>query len=71
MLCGEHEEDCEHLFFKLPIAIRIWASQGFGSLRSSQVQYSGLQYRGGEEVMTQNGEKDLRWYESLSQMATP
>ena len=22
MLCGEHEEDCEHLFFKCPIAIK-------------------------------------------------
>ena len=28
ILCGEHEEDCEHLFFKCPIAIRIWSSQG-------------------------------------------
>ena len=35
-----------------------------GCPRSSQVQYSGLQYRGGREVMTQNGEKDLWWYGS-------
>ena len=60
MLCREHEEDCEHLFFKCPIAIRTWASQGFP--RSRQAQFSGLQYRGGEEVTTQNGENDLRWY---------
>ena len=33
-----------------------------GFLRSSQVQYSGLQHRGREEVMTQNREKDLQWY---------
>ena len=26
MLCGEHEEDYEHLFFKCHIAIGIWAS---------------------------------------------
>ena len=39
---------------------------GFGPVkgfpRSRQVQYFGLQYRGGEEIMTRNGEKDLRWY---------
>ena len=57
MLCGEHEEDCEHLFFKCPIAIKIWASQ---VPRLSQVPYFGLQYRGEEEVMTPNGEEDLR-----------
>ena len=35
MLCGEQEEDCEHLFFQCPIAIRIWASQGLSEIKSS------------------------------------
>ena len=37
MLCGEHEEDCEHLFFNCPIAIRNWASQGLSEITSSSV----------------------------------
>ena len=37
MLCGEQEKDCEHLFFKCPIATRIWASQGLSEIKSSSV----------------------------------
>ena len=37
MLCGEHAEDCEHLFFKYPFAIRIWASQGLSEIKSSSI----------------------------------
>ena len=58
MLCGEHEEDCEHLFFKCPIATGFGPVKGFPRL--SQVPYFGLQYRGEEDVMTPNGEEDLR-----------
>ena len=45
MLCGEHEEDCEHLFFKCPIAIRIWASQGLSEIKSSSVFWATIPRR--------------------------
>ena len=45
MLCGEHEEDCEHLFFKCPIAIRIWASQGLSEIKSSFVFWATIPRR--------------------------
>ena len=45
MLCREHEEDCEHLFFKCPIAIRIWTSQGLSDITSSSVFWATIQRR--------------------------
>ena len=45
MLCGEHEEDCEHLFFKCPIATRIWASQGLSEIKSSSVFWATIPRR--------------------------
>ena len=45
MLCGEHEEDCEHLFFQCPIAIRIWASQGLAEIKSSSVFWATIPRR--------------------------
>ena len=52
MLCRAHDEDCEHLFFKCPIAIRIWASQGLSDITSSSVFWATLprQRRGHEAV---------------------
>ena len=45
MLCREHEEDCEHLFFKCPIAIRTWASQGLSGITSSSVFWATIPRR--------------------------
>ena len=45
MLCGEQEEDCEHLFFQCPIAIRIWASQGLSEIKSSSVFWATIPRR--------------------------
>ena len=45
MLCREQEEDCEHLFFKCPIAIRIWASQGLSDTTSSSVFWATITRR--------------------------
>ena len=59
MLCGEQEEDCEHLFFKCPIATRIWASQGLSEIKSSSAFWATIPRQ--EEVMTQIGEEGLRW----------
>ena len=45
MLCGEQEEDCEHLFFKCPIATRVWASQGLSEIKSSSVFWTTIPRR--------------------------
>ena len=45
MLCRAQEEDYEHLFFKCPIAIRIWASQGLSVITSSSVFWATLPRR--------------------------
>ena len=45
MLCGEQEEDCEHLFFKCPIATRVWASQGLSEIKSSSVFWATIPRR--------------------------
>ena len=45
MLCRAQEEDCEHLFFKCLIAIRIWASQGLLDITSSSVFWATLPRR--------------------------
>ena len=51
MMCKEQEEDCEHLFFKCPIAKRIWASQGLSEITSSSVFWVTLTRRGrGQEA---------------------
>ena len=44
-LCREQEEDCEHFFFKCPIAIRIWASQGLSDITSSSVFWATIPRR--------------------------
>ena len=44
-VCGEHEEDYEHLFFKCPIAIRIWGSQGLSEIKSSSIFWATLPRR--------------------------
>ena len=68
MLCREQEEDCEHLFFKCPIDIRIWASQGLSDITSSSVFWATIPRWG--EVRKQIGEKDLRWYGPYSYTVT-
>ena len=45
MLCREQEEDCEHLFFKCLIAIRIWACQGLSDITSSSVFWATIPRR--------------------------
>ena len=45
-------------FSNVPLRSRFGPVKGFPRL--SQVPYFGLQYRGEEEVMTPNGEEDLR-----------
>ena len=51
MLCREQEEDCEHLFFKCPIAIRIWANQGLSDITLSFIFWATLRRSGrGQEA---------------------
>ena len=45
MLCREQEEDCEHLFFKCPIAIMISANQGLSAITSSSVFWATIPRR--------------------------
>ena len=45
MLCRPQEEDCEHLFFKCPIATRIWASQGLSAITSGSIFWATLPRR--------------------------
>ena len=45
MLCREQEEDCEHLFFKCLIDIKIWASQGPSDITSISVFWATIPRR--------------------------
>ena len=61
MLCREQEEDCEHLFFKCPIAIRIWASQRLSDMTSSSVFWATLPRWGRGQVANRGKRFAMVW----------